>query len=107
MHRKSWNGEAKSALAAAAPGDTIQLTDGTYTGNFQATKAATSGSGITLTGSSRAALTSSGGGLTGANYDDSWVDVKGNHVLVENHTGTRTTSDGHQTHTHRSGVPGP
>ncbi|ANW16864.1 right-handed parallel beta-helix repeat-containing protein [Streptomyces clavuligerus] len=44
-----------------------------------------------------------GNGLTGANYDDSWVDVKGNNVLVENNTGTHTTNNGFETHTLRSG----
>ncbi|MFW6695550.1 sheath polysaccharide-degrading enzyme [Streptomyces sp. MAR4 CNX-425] len=39
-----------------------------------------------------------GSGLTGAHYDDSWVDIKGNDVLVEGNTGTRTTNDGFQTH---------
>lgn len=39
-----------------------------------------------------------GSGLTGANYDDSWVDIKGNDVLVEGNTGTNTTNDGFQTH---------
>lgn len=223
--------QLKSALTAAAPGDTIRLADGTYTGNFKATKAATSGSRITLTGSSRAVLSAGGGyglhldgasywtvsgltvrggqkgimidsargvvvdgvtvhdldmegvhfrnsssdgvirnsrihdtgndgrgmgegvyvgsantlsdrsdnvqilgntigpdvggenidikegttgarivgntfdgnGLTGAHYDDSWVDVKGNNVLVENNTGRNTTNDGYQTHTQQSG----
>ncbi|MFJ4466795.1 right-handed parallel beta-helix repeat-containing protein [Streptomyces sp. NPDC089424] len=223
--------QLKSALTAAAPGDTIRLADGTYTGNFKATRAASSGSRITLTGSSRAVLTASGGyglhlngasywtvsgltvrggqkgimidsargvvvdgvtvhdldmegvhfrnsstdgvirnsrihdtgndgrgmgegvyvgsantlsdrsdniqilgntigpdvggenidikegttgarivgntfdgsGLTGANYDDSWVDVKGNNVLVENNTGRNTTNDGYQTHTQQAG----
>ena len=223
--------QLKSALTAAAPGDTVHLADGTYTGTFKATRAATSGARITLTGSSRAVLTASGGyglhlngashwtvrgltvtggqkgividsaagvvvdgvtvhdldmegvhfrkssadgvirnsriydtgndgsgmgegvyvgtantlsdksdnvrildntigpdvggenidvkegttgtritgntfdggGLTGTHYDDSWVDVKGNDVLVENNTGTRTTNDGYQTHTQQSG----
>ncbi|GAB7110175.1 hypothetical protein JCM4814A_84900 [Streptomyces phaeofaciens JCM 4814] len=223
--------QLKSALTAAAPGDTIHLADGTYAGNFKAARAATSGARITLTGSSRAVLTASGGyglhlngashwtvrgltvtggqkgividsaagvvvdgvtvhnldmegvhfrkssadgvirnsriydtgndgsgmgegvyvgtantlsdksdnvrildntigpdvggenidvkegttgtriignifdggGLTGTHYDDSWVDVKGNDVLVENNTGTRTTNDGYQTHTQQSG----
>ncbi|MEU4144240.1 right-handed parallel beta-helix repeat-containing protein [Streptomyces parvulus] len=223
--------QLKSALAAAAPGDTIRLADGTYTGNFKATRAATAGSRITLTGSSRAVLTAGGGyglhlnaasywtvrgvtvtggqkgividaargvvvegvtvhgldmegvhfrkssadgvirdsrihdtgndgrgmgegvyvgtantlsdrsdnvqilnntigpdvggenidvkegttgtriigntfeggSLTGVHYDDSWVDVKGNDVLVENNTGTRTTNDGYQTHTQQPG----
>ncbi|WP_333777829.1 right-handed parallel beta-helix repeat-containing protein [Streptomyces sp. IBSBF 3136] len=44
-----------------------------------------------------------GSGLTGANYDDSWVDVKGNDVLVQDNTGTNTTNDGYQTHTQQSG----
>ncbi|MFI1163717.1 right-handed parallel beta-helix repeat-containing protein [Streptomyces sp. NPDC020801] len=227
----STSSQLKSALAAATPGDTIHLADGTYTGNFKATRAATAGSRITLTGSAGAVLTASGGyglhlngasywtvsgltvtggqkgimidsakgvvvdgvtvhdldmegvhfrnsstdgvirnsriydtgndgqgmgegvyvgtantlsdrsdniqilgntigpgvggenvdikegttgariagntfdgsGLTGANYDDSWVDVKGNGVLVENNTGKNTTNDGYQTHTQQSG----
>ncbi len=44
-----------------------------------------------------------GSGLTGANYDDSWVDVKGNDVLVEGNRGTRTTNNGYETHTQRPG----
>ncbi|KAB8163775.1 sheath polysaccharide-degrading enzyme [Streptomyces sp. 3MP-14] len=44
-----------------------------------------------------------GSGLTGANFDDSWVDIKGNDVLVEGNTGTRTTNDGFQTHQVRDG----
>ncbi|MFE6777316.1 nitrous oxide reductase family maturation protein NosD [Streptomyces sp. NPDC057702] len=44
-----------------------------------------------------------GSGLTGANYDDSWVDVKGDDVLVENNVGKRTTNDGYQTHAVRDG----
>ncbi|MGP3979622.1 right-handed parallel beta-helix repeat-containing protein [Streptomyces sp. KR80] len=44
-----------------------------------------------------------GSGLTGANYDDSWVDVKGNDVLVENNTGTKTTNNGFETHEVQSG----
>lgn len=223
--------QLKAALAAAAPGDTIRLADGTYTGNFKATIPATSAARITLTGSERAVLTAGGGyglhlngasywtvygvtvtggqkgimadaatgvvidsvtvhdldmegvhfrgssrdgvirnsrvydtghdgrgmgegvyvgtagdlgdrsdgvriednvigpgvggenvdikegttgaritgntfdggGLTGANYDDSWVDVKGNDVLVENNRGVRTTNNGYETHTQQSG----
>lgn len=223
--------QLKSALTSAAPGDTIHLADGTYTGNFKTTTAASSGSRITLTGSSKAVLTAGGGyglhlngasywtvrgitvtggqkgimidsakgvvvdtvtvhgldmegvhfrnsstdgvirnsriydtgndgrgmgegvyvgtaggtsdksdrveitgntigpdvggenvdikegttgaritgntfdgsGLTGANFDDSWVDVKGNGVLVENNKGTATTNDGYETHTQQSG----
>ncbi|MFJ7148265.1 right-handed parallel beta-helix repeat-containing protein [Streptomyces sp. NPDC100445] len=44
-----------------------------------------------------------GSGLTGANYDDSWVDVKGNDVLVQDNTGSATTNDGYQTHTQQAG----
>ncbi|TXS51678.1 right-handed parallel beta-helix repeat-containing protein [Streptomyces sp. t39] len=223
--------ELASALAAARPGDTIQLADGTYSGNFKATADGTSGARITLTGSSRAVLKAGGGyglhlngasywtvrgitvtggqkgimtdaadnviiesvtvhdldmegihfrtssrngivrnshiydtgndgrgmgegvyvgsaggtsdrsdnaqilgnvigpnvggeavdikegttgariigntfdgrGLTGANFDDSWVDVKGNGVLVENNTGKNTTNNGFETHTQQSG----
>ncbi|WP_369245865.1 right-handed parallel beta-helix repeat-containing protein [Streptomyces sp. R41] len=223
--------QLKSALTSASPGDTIHLADGTYTGNFKTSTAASSGSRITLTGSSKAVLKASGGyglhlngasywtvqgltvtggqkgimidsakgvvvdavtvhgldmegvhfrnsstdgmiknskiydtgndgrgmgegvyvgtaggtsdrsdrvqitgntigpdvggenvdikegttgaritgntfdgsGLTGANYDDSWVDVKGNDVLVENNKGRSTTNDGYETHTQQSG----
>ncbi|MBV7668084.1 right-handed parallel beta-helix repeat-containing protein [Streptomyces halstedii] len=223
--------QLKAALAAVAPGDTIRLADGTYTGNFKATVPATASARITLTGSGRAVLTAGGGyglhlngashwtvygvtvtggqkgivadaatgvvidsvtvhdldmegvhfrtssrdgvirnsriydtghdgrgmgegvyvgsagdltdrsdnvrildnvigpgvggenvdikegttgtrvigntfdggGLTGANYDDSWVDVKGNDVLVENNRGVRTTNNGYETHTQQSG----
>ncbi|MET9405856.1 right-handed parallel beta-helix repeat-containing protein [Streptomyces sp. NPDC002935] len=223
--------QLKSALTSAAPGDTIHLADGSYTGNFKTTTAASAGSRITLSGSSKAVLTAGGGyglhlngasywtvqgitvtggqkgimidsakgvvvdkvtvhgldmegvhfrnsstdgvirnskiydtgndgrgmgegvyvgtaggtsdrsdrvqitgntigpdvggenvdikegttgaritgntfdgsGLTGANYDDSWVDVKGNDVLVENNKGTATTNDGYETHTQQSG----
>ncbi|WP_406004063.1 right-handed parallel beta-helix repeat-containing protein [Streptomyces sp. NBC_00987] len=221
----------KSALTAAAPGDTIRLADGTYTGNFKATVPGTASARITLTGSAKAILTAGGGyglhlngasywtvrgitvtggqkgimadtatgvvidsvtvhdldmegvhfrksskdgviknsriydtghdgrgmgegvyvgtagdlsdrsdrvqildnrigpgvggenvdikegttgakivgntfdgsGLTGANYDDSWVDVKGNDVLVEGNKGSRTTNNGYETHTQESG----
>ncbi|MGP8302554.1 right-handed parallel beta-helix repeat-containing protein [Streptomyces inhibens] len=223
--------QLKDALAAAKPGDSIQLADGTYNGNFKTTAAGTSGSRITLTGSSKAVLTTGGGyglylngasywtvkgitvtggqkgimmdasngvvidsvtvhdldmegvhfrksskdgviknstirdtgkngsgmgegvyvgsaggtddksdnvqilgntigpgvggenidikegttgakiigntfdgsGLTGAHYDDSWVDIKGNKVLVENNTGKHTTNNGYETHTQQSG----
>lgn len=223
--------QLKTALAAARPGDTIHLADGTYAGNFKATTPATAAARITLTGSPGAVLTAGGGyglhlngasywtvsgltvtggqkgimvdaargvvldgvtvhgldmegvhfrassadgviensriydtgndgrgmgegvyvgtantlsdrsdrvrilnntigpdvggenvdikegttgariigntfdgsGLTGANYDDSWVDVKGNDVLVQDNTGTATTNDGYQTHTQQPG----
>ncbi|MEV0981654.1 right-handed parallel beta-helix repeat-containing protein [Streptomyces sp. NPDC049915] len=223
--------QLKAALTGAGPGATIHLADGTYTGNFKATKAASASARITLTGSARAVLKAGGGyglhlngasywtvsgltvtggqkgividaaqgvlidgvtvhglamegvhfrnsssdgvvrgsriydtgtdgsgmgegvyvgtantlsdhsdrvqivdntigpgvggenidikegtsgariagntfdgsGLTGAHYDDSWVDVKGNGVLVENNTGRHTTDDGYQTHTQQPG----
>ncbi|MFH8518584.1 right-handed parallel beta-helix repeat-containing protein [Streptomyces gelaticus] len=223
--------QLKSALTAAAPGDTIRLADGIYTGNFKAIVPGTASARITLTGSARAVLTAGGGyglhldgasywtvkgitvtggqkgimadaatgvvidsvtvhdldmegvhfrksskdgviknsrihdtghdgrgmgegvyvgtagdlsdrsdrvqilgntigpgvggenvdikegttgakiigntfdgsGLTGANYDDSWVDVKGNDVLVEGNKGSRTTNNGYETHTQQSG----
>ncbi|MEU9622700.1 right-handed parallel beta-helix repeat-containing protein [Streptomyces sp. NPDC048155] len=223
--------QLKSALTAAAPGDTIRLADGTYTGNFKATVPGTASARITLTGSAQAVLTAGGGyglhlngasywtvkgitvaggqkgivadtatgvvidsvtvhdldmegvhfrksskdgvvknsriydtgrdgrgmgegvyvgtagdlsdrsdrvqilnntigpgvggenvdikegttgakitgntfdgsGLTGAHYDDSWVDVKGNNVLVDGNKGSRTTNNGYETHTQQSG----
>ncbi|MFE7104868.1 right-handed parallel beta-helix repeat-containing protein [Streptomyces sp. NPDC057575] len=223
--------QLKSALTAAAPGDTIRLADGKYTGNFKATVPGTASARITLTGSAKAILTAGGGyglhldgasywtvegitvtggqkgimadtatgvvidsvtvhdldmegvhfrkssrngvirnsriydtghdgrgmgegvyvgtagdlsdrsdgvqilrntigpgvggenvdikegttgariigntfdgsGLTGANYDDSWIDVKGNDVLVEGNKGSRTTDNGYETHTQQSG----
>ncbi|MGW3559852.1 right-handed parallel beta-helix repeat-containing protein [Streptomyces sp. NPDC000963] len=44
-----------------------------------------------------------GRGLTGANYDDSWVDVKGNDILVEDNTGVNTTNNGFETHSQQAG----
>ncbi|MGW5354048.1 NosD domain-containing protein [Streptomyces sp. NPDC004031] len=44
-----------------------------------------------------------GSGLTGANYDDSWVDVKGNGYTVTGNRGSRTTNDGYQTHSQFDG----
>ncbi|WP_299536312.1 right-handed parallel beta-helix repeat-containing protein [uncultured Streptomyces sp.] len=55
------------------------------------------------TGARIAGNTFDGTGLTGANYDDSWVDVKGNGVLVENNSGTATTNNGYETHTQQPG----
>ncbi|MER6466902.1 right-handed parallel beta-helix repeat-containing protein [Streptomyces sp. NPDC001288] len=55
------------------------------------------------TGAQIVGNTFDGSGLTNANYDDSWVDVKGNNVLVEGNTGTKTMNDGYQTHTQQSG----
>jgi hypothetical protein len=63
--------ELKAALTAASPGQTIHLADGTYTGNFKAYAPGTEAAPITLTGSSAAILTSSGGyglHLDGASY---------------------------------------
>ncbi|MGP3921744.1 right-handed parallel beta-helix repeat-containing protein [Streptomyces sp. 8N616] len=68
--------QLKDALAAAKPGDTIQLADGTYNGNFQTTATGSASSRITITGSSKAVLTAGGGyglHLNGASY---WT-VKG------------------------------
>ncbi|MGB8942871.1 MAG: right-handed parallel beta-helix repeat-containing protein [Streptomyces sp.] len=223
--------ELKSALTNASPGDTIHLADGTYTGNFKTSTAASPGARITLTGSSKAVLTAGGGyglhlngasywtvkgitvtggqkgimidsakgvtldtvtvhgldmegvhfrksstdgviknskiydtgnddrgmgegvyvgsantlsdksdnvqilgntigpdvggeavdlkegttggkvtgntfdgkGLTGNNYDDSWIDVKGNNYVIENNTGKNTTNSGYETHSQQSG----
>ncbi|MFE2724217.1 right-handed parallel beta-helix repeat-containing protein [Kitasatospora sp. NPDC059327] len=44
-----------------------------------------------------------GNGLTDVNYDDSWVDVKGNDYVVENNSGVRTRNDGFQTHSQAPG----
>ncbi|MFF4043342.1 nitrous oxide reductase family maturation protein NosD [Streptomyces sp. NPDC001816] len=55
------------------------------------------------TGAQIVGNTFDGSGLTGANYDDSWVDVKGDNVLVQDNTGRNTSNDGYQTHTQQSG----
>ncbi|TSB17737.1 right-handed parallel beta-helix repeat-containing protein [Streptomyces benahoarensis] len=63
--------QLKSALTDAKPGETIQLADGTYKGNFKTSATGNSGSRITLTGSSKAVLTAGGGyglHLNGASY---------------------------------------
>jgi nitrous oxidase accessory protein NosD len=65
--------QLKDALAAARPGDTIELADGTYRGGFVITASGTSNSRITLTGSPKAVLTASDGygfglHLDGASY---------------------------------------
>ncbi|QDQ10954.1 right-handed parallel beta-helix repeat-containing protein [Streptomyces spectabilis] len=44
-----------------------------------------------------------GRGLTGNNYDDSWIDVKGNGYVIEGNTGKNTTNNGFETHTQQSG----
>jgi chitosanase len=61
------------ALAAATPGETITLADGTYRGQFAVTKPGTAAAPITLAGGPGAILTSSGGNgyglwLKGAPY---------------------------------------
>ncbi|ATL26969.1 hypothetical protein KY5_1951 [Streptomyces formicae] len=53
--------ELKSALADASPGDTIHLADGTYSGNFKTSVAASANSRVTMTGSPKAVLTAGGG----------------------------------------------
>ncbi|QES41025.1 sheath polysaccharide-degrading enzyme [Streptomyces venezuelae] len=68
--------ELKAALGDASPGDTIHVADGTYSGNFKTSVAASANSRITLTGSSKAVLKAGGGyglHLNGAAY---WT-VKG------------------------------
>ncbi|MEN2418495.1 right-handed parallel beta-helix repeat-containing protein [Streptomyces rimosus] len=44
-----------------------------------------------------------GSGLTGAHYDDSWADIKGNKVLVEDNTGKHTRNNGYETHSQQPG----
>ncbi|THC48889.1 right-handed parallel beta-helix repeat-containing protein [Streptomyces sp. A1499] len=68
--------QLKAALTGASPGDTIHLAEGSYSGNFTTSVAASAGSRITLTGSSKAVLKAGGGyglHLNGAAY---WT-VKG------------------------------
>ncbi len=44
-----------------------------------------------------------GNGLTNVNYDDSWVDVKGNGYVIENNVGVRTMNHGFETHSQDPG----
>jgi nitrous oxidase accessory protein NosD len=44
-----------------------------------------------------------GHGMTGVHYDDSWVDVKGNGVLVAGNTGRSTLNNGFEVHSQRPG----
>ncbi|MEU4203822.1 right-handed parallel beta-helix repeat-containing protein [Streptomyces sp. NPDC045470] len=44
-----------------------------------------------------------GSGLTGAHFDDSWADIKGNKVLVEGNTGKHTRNNGYETHSQQPG----
>ncbi|MGW6271655.1 right-handed parallel beta-helix repeat-containing protein [Streptomyces sp. NPDC055060] len=55
------------------------------------------------TGGKVSGNTFDGKGLTGNNYDDSWIDVKGNNYVVENNTGKNTTNNGYETHSQQSG----
>ncbi|MFF4170408.1 right-handed parallel beta-helix repeat-containing protein [Streptomyces sp. NPDC001744] len=55
------------------------------------------------TGAKIVGNTFDGRGLTGVHYDDSWVDVKGNGVLVADNTGVNTTNNGFETHSQQSG----
>jgi Right handed beta helix region len=55
----STSAQLVSALAAAKPGDTIKLADGSYTGKFVATTAGSSSKPITLSGGAKAILHSS------------------------------------------------
>ncbi|GHH79679.1 hypothetical protein GCM10018781_58200 [Kitasatospora indigofera] len=61
--------ELKAALAAAVPGQTIELADGTYLGNFSTTRPGTADQRITLTGSANAVLTTTTGGGYGLHLD--------------------------------------
>ena len=54
----STSSQLKTALSNAKPGDVITMDDGTYTGQFEATKNGASSNRITLRGSSKAYLTS-------------------------------------------------
>ncbi|OON74673.1 right-handed parallel beta-helix repeat-containing protein [Streptomyces tsukubensis] len=55
------------------------------------------------TGGRVAGNTFDGRGLTGNNYDDSWVDVKGNGYVIEGNTGRNTTNNGFEVHTQDPG----
>lgn len=44
-----------------------------------------------------------GAGMSGENFADSWVDVKGNNWLVEGNTGVNALLDGFQTHVQLAG----
>lgn len=63
-----------NALASAKPGETIELADGTYKGVFKAAAKGTSSAPITLTGSPKAVLTSSGT-AAGSNGYGLWLDA--------------------------------
>jgi hypothetical protein len=65
--------QLKSALTAAAPGDTITLAAGTYTGKFVSAKNGTAAAPITLTGPRGAVITT---GSIGSGYA---LNVTGDH----------------------------
>ena len=44
-----------------------------------------------------------GEGISGANFADSWIDVKGNGWLIAGNVGTDSPKDGFQTHVHLDG----
>ena len=94
--------QLKTALTSAKPGDTINLADGTYTGNFKTTVSGSSSSPITLTGSAKAVLTAGGGyglHLNGASY---WqvkgITVTGGQKGIMIDSATRVTIDGITVH---------
>ena len=94
------------ALKNARPGQTIKLADGTYAGAFAATRDGTRAEPITLTGSSRAILTSTGYGfhLKASNWQLNGFTIAGatkglvlegaTHSVVTNLTIRRTDSQG-------------
>lgn len=47
--------------------------------------------------------TFNGAGISGANYADSWIDVKGNDYRIEDNTGVSAPQDGFQLHVRRDG----
>jgi hypothetical protein len=76
--RVSNGSQLKAALAAAVPGQTIELQDGSYSGNFKITTGGTASAPITLTGSRAAVLTTPTGGGNGIQFTSApyWV-IKG------------------------------
>lgn len=88
--------ELTSALAAAQPGQTIQLKDGRYIGKFSAAASGTSAAPITLTGSRAAVLSTgsvrSGYGLhiTGSHWRVSGLSVtdSGKGIVLDGSTHT-------------------
>ncbi|WP_396645211.1 right-handed parallel beta-helix repeat-containing protein [Microbacterium sp.] len=79
----STSAQLASALKSAKPGQTIRLNDGTYTGEFAAAASGTASQRITLTGSSRAVLTT---GKISSGYA---LHITGDHWNVSGLTVTR------------------